>query len=535
MKHTFMGLATLLGGFLGLGQSAQAQGSYTEDALMYSRLGPSGTARTLGIGGASTALGADFSNLTTNPAGLGFYTKSELTFTPGIGFGNAKAAPISNAASLGSNGSLTQSANRFQVANAGIVFANRHPDSDDRAWRGGSFALGFTRQADFNQAFRYQNTTNDDHSFYQFLREPGGNGDYTSTGYQQAVQGILDQFDSGNYTDLDGLAFGSYITDTARVHPPGSRNLLSRVYTPVRSGNITQNELISSKGSQSQFDLGYGGNYLDRLYIGVGVGLVSLNRTRTSTYSESSNGAENFDFEQNTRTTGTGVNARLGLIYRPIDMVRFGASIQTPTYIHLHDEYNTTLNAYYPLIGPGTPNTQYTTPGTFDYSITTPFRASGGVVVLLNKYGFLSGDVEYVGYSQTSYKNIDPDPYGDLDYANQSISTGYRNTVNVRVGAEGRFDIFRVRAGYAHYGNPYVASSPSRGQDYITGGLGVRTKSFFVDASGVYLTYKQLYSPYSLATDDPSSNFKSVANGVAPVIDVNQHRFTVSLTGGLIF
>jgi hypothetical protein len=74
---------------------------------------------------------------------------------------------------------------------------------------------------------------------------------------------------------------------------------------------------------------------------------------------------------------------------------------------------------------------------------------------------------------------------GDLDVANQDISTGYRNTVNLRAGAEGRFDVLRVRVGYAHYGNPYSYTSPNRAQNYFTGGLGIRTKGFFVDVAGV--------------------------------------------------
>ncbi|QKG54396.1 hypothetical protein [Hymenobacter sp. BRD67] len=48
MKHVFRSLATVLGSFLGLAYSAQAQGSYVDDALLYSRQGPAGTARVLG-------------------------------------------------------------------------------------------------------------------------------------------------------------------------------------------------------------------------------------------------------------------------------------------------------------------------------------------------------------------------------------------------------------------------------------------------------------------------------------------------------
>ena len=286
-----MGLATLLGGFLGLAHSAQAQSSYVEDALLYSRQGPAGTARVLGLGGANVSLGGDFSNLSSNPAGLGFFTKSEISITPGVGFGSASSAALPNAANTGNLAAQNQTANSFHIASLGLVFASRRPDSDNTsAWRGGALALGFTRQADFNQGFSYQNQTDDQHSFFRFLREPGGFVSPASAGYQTALSGIRTQDRSGDYINLDGLAYGNFLTTIGKTR----RGNLDSLMTPTRVGPITQREQVLTKGSLSQFDIGYGGNYRDKLYIGIGVGIVSLNRTRTSTFSESSNGGEDF-------------------------------------------------------------------------------------------------------------------------------------------------------------------------------------------------------------------------------------------------
>ncbi len=536
MKHAIVGLATLLGGFLGLSQTARAQGSYRDDALLYSRLAPAGTARTLGLAGANVALGGDWGSVSANPAGLGLFTKSELTFSPGLGFGSVSAAPAANAASLTGTGGVAtlgafdQTANSFHVASAGVVFATRRPDGDNTSdWRGGAFALGITRQADFNQAFRYRNQTDDNHSFFQYLREPGGNIDFRSGGYQKAVDGIISQENKQIYTDLEGLAYGGYLT----FDIPGSTPTV--LNTPTRTGPITQDETVRTSGSLSQFDLAYGGNYRDRLYIGGGIGIVSLNRTRNTLFSESSSGGEDFNFSDNVKTTGTGVNARLGLIYRLVDAVRVGASVQTPTYIQLQDSYSTTLTSQY--VPQGRNNVFTTVPGTYEYSVTTPFRASGGVAVVVNKYGFLTGDVEYVGYGQARLGTVNTDAGGgDFGDVNQQIRSAFRSTVNLRAGAEGRLDIFRVRAGYARYGSPYAADRVvNRAQNYLTGGLGLRTKSFFLDVAGVYLTFQDRYSPYSLAKDNPATSFKSVTNGVAPVIALDQNRLTVSLTGGIIF
>ena len=536
-----MGLAASLGCFFALSPAAHAQilgqSGYGDDALLYMRQNPSGTARTLGLGGASSSLGADFSNLTSNPAGLGFFTKSEVTLTPAVGYGTTTSTQVANGAALGTSfPGVSQTANSFHLANAGVVFASRRPDNQAEGWRGGSFALGFTRLADFNQGFRYQNSVDDNHSFFQRLREPYGYSDYTSSAYQAAADDIYQQFvdtrqaGTTQYTNIDGLAYGTGLVDQivdpvtklVRLGTPAPTSTAGPLAT-ARKGTITQNEVVQSKGSLSQFDLGYGGNFRDRLYIGLGLGIVSMNRTRTASFSESSAGVQDFQSDDYLRTTGTGINGRLGLIYRAADAVRFGASIQTPTYISLSDEYSTTLTANTKYATTGTTPTLSTAPGQFDYSITTPFRANGGATVLVGKYGFLTGDVEYVGYSKASFRTSDGSSDTSLNDGNSFIASNYRNSVNYKVGAEGRFTIFRARVGYAYYADPYRGSAADRSQQYFTGGLGVRTKAFFVDVAGVFLTSKEQYQPYRLATRP------------APTVDIANNRFTASLTGGLLF
>ena len=548
-----MGLATALGGFLTFSQAAHAQGGYANDALLYMRQNPAGTARTLGLAGANVSLGGDFGNLTSNPAGLGFFTKSEVSLTPGVGFGTTNSVQAANGAAVVSNfPSLSQTANSFHIASAGVVFANRRPDNDNTSdWRGGAFALGFTRLADFNQGVRYQNSTDDNHSFFQRLREPYNNGDYTSAAYQTNVDDIYyKQYKTQTYQDIDGLAFGTGLVDQVSVPNPltnprpdqAQGKTIIRAGTPApldpnspdyataspalraaRKGTITQTEDILTKGSLSQFDLGYGGNYRDKLYIGGGVGIVSLNRTRNSTFSESSAGQQDFVSTDYLKTTGTGINARLGLIVRAADALRFGASIQTPTYIRLTEEYSTSLTANTIYATTGTTSSLSTAPGTFEYSVTTPFRANGGITAVIGKAGFITGDVEYVGYSQAKFKTVDGTSDQGLEDGNYNINNNYHSVVNFRVGAEARLDIFRLRAGYAYYASPYKNNDINRNQQYFSAGAGVRTKSFFLDVAGMYLTGKDQYQPYSLAYVAP------------PTVNITTNRFTASLTGGLLF
>ena len=53
-----------------------------DDALRYSQIFYTGTARFMSMGGAFTALGGDMSTLSQNPAGLGVFRSSEISLSP---------------------------------------------------------------------------------------------------------------------------------------------------------------------------------------------------------------------------------------------------------------------------------------------------------------------------------------------------------------------------------------------------------------------------------------------------------------------
>jgi hypothetical protein len=66
------------------------------DVLRYSMINWGSTARSLGMGNAFSAFGADPSAMATNPAGLGFYRRSEFTFTPSFQIRNTNGSFLGN-------------------------------------------------------------------------------------------------------------------------------------------------------------------------------------------------------------------------------------------------------------------------------------------------------------------------------------------------------------------------------------------------------------------------------------------------------
>ena len=526
---------------LGVGSAGHAFAQNANDALQYSRLQFGGPARTQGIAGANVALGADFGNLTSNPAGLGMYQKSEAHFTPGLGLGQGEAGIEGNAAAK-----QTEDKNSFHIGSAGLVLTTRHPDNDQSTnWRGGAFALGFTRLADFNEASRYGGTLTDrmvngrlitanDQSYLASLRGTAGPSYFAD---------LRAQGSSGDYTTADGLAYGAYLTSIVKTRKQGAAGIDSAVVSRVRRGPIGQSQFITSRGSVSQFDLGYGANYRDRLYLGIGVGIVSSNYTTrrefTETETDPATHLNNYTLFDDRTTKGSGINGRIGAIYRATDALRVGASVQTPTFMRLSDHTSSSITTDFSAQGTDVVATPFpaaivgvtsveSAPTTDDYryTLTTPFRANGGLAYTLGKHGFVTGDVEYVGYGQARLHADSQEPSGKsypFTTENSDIVARYKNTINLRFGAEGRFDIFRVRLGYARYGDPYKADTKGeRAQNFYTAGAGLRQGNFFIDAAAVYTTFDQSFTPYNL-------------DGLEPLVKVNNNRYTTSITAGITF
>ncbi|UOG74696.1 hypothetical protein MTX78_21580 [Hymenobacter tibetensis] len=491
-----------------LSPASYTYAQYEVDALRFSQTQPSGTARSLGVAGANVAVGADLGNLVTNPAGLGLYQRSEFSLTPGFGVGNTNSRAFGN--------TTTDGRNSLHIASLGAAFTSRRPDGDTNPWRGGTWAVGLNRIDDFNQSFSYRGTPGLDRDLFAYLgRNPT----------------------ESELTGLDDLAYEAFVTERDN----------QGTYIPEDyedTGPLNQTETVLTTGSKTQFDLGYGANYRDRLYIGGAIGIVSTRFNSTSTLTATdptpvSNAPGtsfgSLTYRETLETRGAGINARIGAIYRVNDAVRLGASVQTPTLSTLSETYTESLNAIYdkPIEVEGkTYNSGDATAdvGEFNYALTSPFRASGGAAVVVGKHGFLSGDVEYVNYSQARLSEDNTnDPSGansrNFGPDNDAIRDLYQSAVNLRLGGELRFDIFRVRAGFARYGDPYKDSSRDRTQNYYTGGVGLRQNNFYLDLAGVYGTSNRFYNPYILPNDPQNT----------PEVVVDATRFTTTITAGFLF
>ena len=161
-------------------------GQTEADALLHSQYSPVGTARSLGLAGAFSAVGADMSAAALNPAGLGLYNRSEFVITPAYRITN------SNGSYLGS--AVDGSKNNLGIPNFGISFHNeryigygRNRQKANKGLISYSFAFGNNQLQNYNReaqvtAFNELSSVSDlfteraDGIFYEDLIDQQGNG-----------------------------------------------------------------------------------------------------------------------------------------------------------------------------------------------------------------------------------------------------------------------------------------------------------------------------------------------------------------------
>lgn len=457
--------------------SANAQNDV--DALRYSMIGFGGTARYSSMAGAFGAIGADFSTLSVNPAGIGVYRKNEFTFTPSVYTGKTSATYNGNKAEdLKYN---------FNFSNVGLVYAIKTNNQDKDGWKSVNFGFGVNR---------YNN-------FHNRLLIEGSNGSSSLMDvYRNASQGLKpDQLDA--FSTL--LAYNTYLIDT---------NGATSYFSNVPSGGILQTKSVETRGAMQEMVLTLGANYNNKLYIGGTFGFPYLRYIEESTYKEFDKGDtlpvfNNFTLNQDLTTTGSGFNFKFGLIYVPIDLemlkVKIGAAVHTPTFFAMHDEWSSQISSSFDS---GQKYSDKSPAGTYNYSLTTPMRAIGSLAVQIGKYGTISADYEFVDYSEARLRSK-TEKYFDQ---NDLIQNKYTATSNIRLGAEAVLGLFSIRGGYAIYGSPYKSGLNDAKRTAITGGFGIIDKNYFIDFGYVYSKSKENYFLYNLDGMNPANLEKVTHN-----------------------
>ena len=361
--------------------------------------------------------------------------------------------------------------------------------------------------------------------------------DYSYSGTNTNSSGSF-VFEADANNNPNGAEFGSgpgylgrqsHLLDTGTIN--GQPGYVS-VVNPTTNSPVKQLTNVRERGGMSEFLLSWGGNYQDKLLLGATIGIPYVHYTREKTYQEqdlsgnTNNDFANFSYGEDLRTNGIGINAKLGFIYKPSDYFRIGGAVHTPSWISLHDQvdYNLTANTeqFY-----GTNSATAAT--TYDYSLSTPWKAVASATALFGPYGFLTVDYEYVDYSTSRFRFDN----ADRDYerfVNNDIKTSYRAASNIRAGIEVKLDVISLRGGFGYYGNPYQSSVYKDGERYdFSAGIGFRMRYSFIDIGFIHHDYKNEEQPYNLPNEAPYLGL------AAPTAGLHTNQTNAVLTFGWKF
>jgi len=501
---------------LGAGMSARAQ--FVGEAIVFSQENNGGTARFKAMGNAKTALGGDMSSITGNPAGLGFFGRSDISLT--LNYNNA-----GNRASYLGSPNITQNKGRFGVDHAGMVFHFPTAGNGGAGWQ------------NFNLGLSYENTN----TFTENLRYEGENPNSTI---------LSAHIDDGNQNFLDDLWEHKLIE---KHQGP------SKAYFPVvrEKGEKGQLSDVLNTGFNSRVAMAFGANYNNSFYIGGTLGLTSFRYGHSSWFSEwgltkdraailegnpNSSIADvnhddydyveaNYDMTDDylQETEGSGIDLKLGMLFKPAVDWNIGLTIATPTWITVDDYTRRFVEVDYFDVNDPNWNPYFKTPErkTEDrYRLITPWKFGLGLSKFFGR-GLLSADVEYVDYGSIKLRtmgNTDPGLETEWDWG---IGNAYQRTVNLRVGGELLFtNALSGRAGFNHYGNPYRNADNEQYSGSV--GLGIKlSRSTYIDLAVVHLVNTYKISPYTFD--------EALWDSTWPVADVRLQRTNAVLTFGAKF
>src|SRR5690606_14890281 len=185
-------------------------------------------------------------------SGLGFFNRSEFSFSPSIGIHNTDALYLGQ--------STGDYKTNFNFGTIGVVLNNSKVNPQG-AWRGGSFGISMTRINDFHGQINYRGTN--------------GNDDFV----QSALEGAFYE-SNGNIVFDDAfseLAFETYLID--EFYDLNNDEYFLDTYNDrnITPGfPVSQSEIITTKGAGYSTNFAYGGNFSDKFYFGASLAFSSI-------------------------------------------------------------------------------------------------------------------------------------------------------------------------------------------------------------------------------------------------------------------
>lgn len=451
------------------------------DAYTLSKSDYEGTARTVSMGNAFTALGGDLGSMNINPAGLAVAGYGQFTLTPGVSVSvNSAQGTMLTGNNTSFEKQMKSTWSKFNIPNVAVSAVI------DTKRMGGlkSISLGFA----YNRTQNYMDDIlargqNSQNSFIGSIAA-------SASGTHWSDFDATDAYDYLSWKQVIAWKSGMISTfgefdDEYISNAEGFQKLSDGSYETFQTGTLNQSYRRIVSGNKADMVLNLSFNISDEFYFGINLGITDITYIYDDYFTEEAVNTNDFplDFGDDGKTSfqsmkyqyaystsGEGLFGKFGFIYAPRSVgIRIGAAIQTPTALNLSEIWQSTGETTYTDSSYDMYASSPT--GEYSYSLITPWSANAGVAMTFGGAGLVSIDYELIDYSSMKLKEFRRQNEGNFEPTNTDIRDFMGASHRVRAGVEFKpIPEFAVRAGYV------IATSPER----------------YFDKSGKRLTSKAL-------------------------------------------
>ena len=424
-----------------------------------------GTARSVSLGNAMTALGGDPGAVGLNPAGSAVASYSVFTLTPGVVISATSSA-------YAPNGTLYEDAQSYVKPRMAL------PNI--------ALGLNFDKTGSFVRRVSFGFYANTVHSFQSYTTASGRN-DLTS--YAAMLAAASNGIAPGNLGGIRSAGYNAnmfgYYNAAAWKYMASNESLSEDGSYHYLTAPIDQRSWHDTYGTHSDILLNLGFQLGSGLYVGANVGFPSYRYRREDSFFESAatdvfpvsfvdeqggvvtTNYKGSSMEYRLNTDATGIYAKLGFIWLPAAGLRIGAAVQTPAALRISESWRFVAGSDY---ADRKFNGGFENGDSYDYSLRTPWLLDFGLAYTFGGVALVSVDYEWKDYSVMRYaertsRGTDYTAFYGVNETNRLFCGASHS---LRVGTEIRpLPMLALRAGFSLVTDPEKIWTASDGQTYM--------------------------------------------------------------------
>ena len=452
-----------------------------------------------------SALGGDITTMSTNPAGIGLYRSNDVAFT--MGWFN----PSSKANFNGESHNAKFSKSSFDQI--GFVYSGKLGNRTTVRFL--NFGFNYRKVSNLNSNFEMGGGMPGGESFSQNIGANMWDVGNTADDFNKVLDGAGNPLNNQNYSWLSILAGQTgYVAGDRIVENPQYWDEEFATWETNYTGFRSEN-----RGGIDAYDFNLALNIKDRVYLGFTVGVYDVDFDRYSCFYEN---LYNDDITAETptmflenwyRLEGSGIDAKLGIIFRPLEYspLRIGLAVHTPVWYNLSDTFEASMTMEGFQQQDRQSRTDPASENWYDYNLRTPWKFNLSAAYTFGQNIALDAEYEYADYSSSKFSDVDG---WDLGFSNRTVKEDLKGVHNFRIGMEARvFDDISLRLGYNYASALYDKAAfkyddPVGTQTYVdfmnnfdthnlSLGLGLRFGGFYADMAYIYTHQKAEFHPYS--------------------------------------